>query len=81
MRGCLFLFRLDIGFPEARQHYGLRFPLKSLLQYVVSRKISEDYLDAILMALWLKIRGLDMVKFIFGGLSEFVIDNTGLPSG
>ena len=72
--------KYDAMFPEARYRYGLRFPSKSLLQYVVQEKIKEDYLDAVLESVWREIRSLAIVKFIFGNSIEFVIDGTGLPA-
>lgn len=66
--------------PEARYRYGLQYLSKSLLQYVVQEKISEDYLNAVLESIWREIRDLAIVKFIFSDSIEFVIDGTGLPT-
>jgi len=72
--------KYDAMFPEARYRYGLRFPSKSLLHYVVQEKISENYLNILLESLWREIRDLAIVRFIFGDPVEFVIDGTGLSS-
>lgn len=72
--------KYDAMLPEARYRYGPQYPSKSLLHYTIQRRISEEYLDAVLRCLWQAIRDLSIIKFIFGRIVEFTIDGTGLPT-